>query len=55
MMNVPSTAAHTRPLPGMSVRDTAQAIGTPKTVQTTATARPTTSELMSASMYRQRP
>ena len=51
MMKVPSTAAHTSPLPGMSVRDTAHAIGTPKTVQTSAAARTDrASELMSASM-----
>ena len=49
-MNVPSTAAHTSPLPGMSVRDTAHAIGTPKSTHSTPTARPTTSELTSASM-----
>ena len=48
-MNVPSTAAHTSPLPGMSVRDTAHAIGTPKTMQSRPTARPSTSELPSAS------
>ena len=55
MMKVPSTAAHTSPLPGMSVRDTAHAIGTPNTVQSAATARPMTSELISASTCRQRP
>ena len=55
MMNVPSTAAHTRPLPGMSVRDTAHAMGTPNTRQSVAAARPTTSELIRASMLRQRP
>src|SRR3984893_13410705 len=55
MMKVPSTAAHTSPLTGMSVRDTAHAIGTPHTVQTTCTARPMTSELISASTCRQRP
>ena len=55
MMNVPSTAAHTRPLAGMSVRETAHAIGTPKTVQSSATATPITSELTRASTCRQRP
>ena len=48
-MKVPRIAAHTSPLPGMSVRDTAQAMGTPKSVQTTATDSPSTSELTSAS------
>ena len=55
MMKVPRIAAHTRPLPGMSVLDTAHAIGTPNTTHTAATARPSTSELTSASRYRQRP
>ena len=49
MMKVPRMAAHTSPLPGMSVRDTAHAIGTPKTVQSAATASPITSELTRAS------
>ena len=49
-MNVPRMEAHTRPLPGMSVRETAHAIGTPKTAQSAATDAPRTSELPSASM-----
>jgi hypothetical protein len=49
MMKVPRTAAHTSPLPGMSVRDTAQAMGTPNTVHSAATARPTPREFTSAS------
>jgi len=50
MMKVPRMAAHTRPLAGMSVRETAHAIGTPKTTHTKAAASPTTTELMSASI-----
>ena len=34
-MKVPRMAAHTRPLPGMSVRETAHAMGTPKSVPST--------------------
>ena len=49
MMKVPRMAAHTRPFAGMSVRDTAHAMGTPKTVQSAATASPITTELTRAS------
>ncbi len=55
MMKVPRMAAQTRPLPGMSVRETAHAMGTPNTVQRTATASPITTELISASTLRHRP
>ena len=48
-MKVPSTAIHTRLLPGMSVRDTAHAIGTPNTADSTPTESPRISELPSAS------
>ena len=48
-MKAPSTAAQVMPLPGMSVRDTAQAIGTAITTAIVAEVRPSRSELSSAS------
>ena len=48
-MKVPSTAIHTRLLPGMSVRETAHAMGTPKRTQRAATQAPRMSEFPSAS------
>ncbi len=43
-MKVPSTSRRTKPLPGMSVRDTPQASGTANRRQSTDTAAPSTTE-----------
>lgn len=48
-MNVPRIEIHTRPLAGMSVRDTAQASGTPNARHRLAADTPSTSEFTSAS------
>jgi hypothetical protein len=44
-----STTAQVKPFPGMSVRETAQAIGTAMTVEMAADISPSSSELRSAS------
>ena len=49
MMKVPRIEIHTRPLAGMSVRDSAQASGTPNSTHRLAADTPRTSELTSAS------
>ena len=48
-MKVPRIETHTRPLPGMSVRDSAQASGTPNARHRLAAETPSTSEFSSAS------
>jgi len=45
MMNAPSTSRRITPFPGMSVRETAQAIGTANSRQSTVTIAPSRSEL----------
>ena len=49
MTNVPRMLTQTSPLPGMSVRESAQAIGTPKTTHRLAAETPSTREFTSAS------
>ena len=49
MMKVPRIDTQTIPLPGMSVRDSAHASGTPKNRHRVAAEIPSTSELPSAS------
>ena len=46
--NVASTSTRTEPLQGMSVRDRAHAIGTPKANARTATLKPSINELTMA-------
>src|ERR1017187_2263709 len=50
VMKAPSVSARTSPLPGMFVRDTAQAIGTATTVQAAVTARAITTEFQNAAI-----
>ena len=54
MMKVPRIEIQMSPLNGMSVRDSAQAIGTPNSRHMRPEERPSNSELPSASRWRRR-
>ena len=54
-MNAPSTVAQISGFPGMSVRDTAHAIGTAKTTEIAAVSVANNNEFTSDSTYRARP
>ena len=55
MMNAPNTIRRMKPFAGMSVREIAQASGTPKMTASTATPPPNTSVFHSACRCRARP
>ena len=55
MMKAPNTISRMKPFAGMSVREIAQASGTPNMHESTATPAPNTSVFHSACRWRARP